>query len=104
MNLFSERKIDKIFYNIMVLIFVLLVVRIIVSNGSAMREIFQHSDLVDSGMDFFNSIICTKDAEPYKVFKTLYPPLANIFFIFVIYVFQMNFLLYGMLIGTIFTC
>lgn len=82
MNLFSERKIDKIFYNIMVLIFVLLVVRIIVSNGSAMREIFQHSDLVDSGMDFFNSIICTKDAEPYKVFKTLYPPLANMFFYF----------------------
>lgn len=67
---------------VLVALFCLLlyVVRLIFSNGQTLAEVFQSTDLVDTGMDFFNSIVCTKDGEPYVVFKTLYPPLANLFF------------------------
>lgn len=58
----------------------LFLIRAVSLNGSMFRDVFQHYDLVDSGMDFFNSIVCTSYGEPYRVFKTLYPPLANLFF------------------------
>ena len=34
----------------------------------------------DTGMDFFNSIVCASTRDPYGTYGTLYPPLANLFF------------------------
>lgn len=42
-------------------------------------EVFQ-KDILDTGMDFFNSVICVKNGRPYTDFHTLYPPLANLFY------------------------
>lgn len=82
MNLFYEynRRFDYLFCLIMIISLFILLVRLITSNGNVWNEIFQNKDLIDSGMDFFNSIVCTQYGEPYKVFKTLYPPMANAFF------------------------
>ena len=43
-------------------------------------EYFLWSDEIDTGMDFFNSIIYTKGRHPYTQYGTIYPPLANLFF------------------------
>lgn len=71
---------QTLFSSLMILALVIFLNRAVLSNGNMFRDIFQHYDLVDSGMDFFNSIVCTSYGEPYKIFKTLYPPLANLFF------------------------
>lgn len=77
-KLFQDSK--MVFVGLMFLSLAIFVLRAIISNGTVFREVFQHYDLVDTGMDFFNSIVCTGNGEPYKIFKTLYPPLANLFF------------------------
>lgn len=77
-KLFQDSK--SVFVWIMFLSLAIFLLRAIISNGTVFREVFQHYDLVDTGMDFFNSIVCTGNGEPYKIFKTLYPPLANLFF------------------------
>ena len=43
-------------------------------------EQFLYHDTLDSGMDFFHSIEYVRGRQPYAVFSTLYPPLANLFF------------------------
>ena len=37
-------------------------------------------DSIDTGMDYFNSVAYTSGGVPYSQYKTLYPPLANLFF------------------------
>lgn len=74
------KKTQSLFVIIMIIALFLFFSRAIISNGNMFRDVFQHYDLVDSGMDFFNSVVCTSYGEPYTIFKTLYPPLANLFF------------------------
>lgn len=54
-------------------------VDIIVSRGNCLSHILFY-DEADTGMDFFNSIISLKGNAPYRIYKTLYPPLADAFF------------------------
>lgn len=49
------------------------------SRGDLLERYFFY-DTRDAGMDFFHSIEYVNGREPYKVFGTLYPPLANLFF------------------------
>lgn len=76
---FSNKKIKDVYVVLFYIFLSLLVMRIIITNGMVLRNVLW-TDQLDTGMDFFNSIICTKDAEPYTRFKTLYPPLANMFY------------------------
>lgn len=52
-----------------------------ISHGEALEGMFI-SDKLDTGMDFFHSIEYTRGGKPYECWKTLYPPLANLFFYF----------------------
>ncbi len=49
------------------------------SRGELISRYFFY-DTMDTGMDFFHSIEYVNGREPYRVFSTLYPPLANLFF------------------------
>jgi len=51
-------------------------------HGRKVSEYFS-DDQLDTGMDFINSIYYTMDRTPYTEFRTLYPPLANAFFLLV---------------------
>lgn len=66
-----------------------LITIIFLSGGDLMDEFF-FWDIRDSGMDFFHSIEFLKGNNPYQNFKTLYPPLANLFFKF-LYTFVSDF-------------
>ncbi len=52
------------------------------SYGHIFKEYFFYDDL-DTGMDFFNSIIYTLGRHPYTQYGTIYPPLANFIFWFI---------------------
>ena len=52
----------------------------VISHGSLFEHIFW-SDTLDTGMDFFHSIEYVKGRVPYEKWNTLYPPLANLFFL-----------------------
>ena len=54
---------------------------LICTHGEIWSQIF-FRDKLDTGMDFFHSIEYTKGRSPYKLFNTLYPPLANLLFYF----------------------
>lgn len=56
----------------------------ILSRGRLISHYFFY-DTRDTGMDFFHSIEYVRGRSPYKLFNTLYPPLANLFF-YVLYV------------------
>ena len=49
------------------------------SQGCNLNIFFFH-DKIDTGMDFFNSMIYLKGRHPYTQYTTIYPPLANLFF------------------------
>lgn len=49
------------------------------TRGDGFAEYFFH-DTLDTGMDFFNSVLYTKGRHPYTQYHTIYPPLANSFF------------------------
>lgn len=49
------------------------------THGEAFNLIF-FKDSLDTGMDFFHSIEYVRGRAPYELFRTLYPPLANLFF------------------------
>lgn len=80
----------KIFFCISTLIcLVILFLEIILSQGECLKSFFFYNHLdyinyrgtnMDTGMDFFNSIVCTYKGAPYIKYNTLYPPLANLFF------------------------
>lgn len=50
------------------------------SRGELISRYFFH-DTRDTGMDFFHSIEYVNMRAPYRLFDTLYPPLANLFFL-----------------------
>lgn len=50
-----------------------------VTHGDLLSNFLFH-DTLDAGMDFFHSIEYVRGRQPYAVFHTLYPPLANLFF------------------------
>ena len=67
---------------VMVLMGVLLTMwSLLQSHGENFPKIFFH-DGADTGMDFFHSIEYTRGRAPYELFGTLYPPLANLCFLF----------------------
>lgn len=69
---------------VMALIGVLLTIwSLLQSHGENFSKIF-FRDSADTGMDFFHSIEYTKGRAPYELFGTLYPPLANLCFFFLI--------------------
>lgn len=51
----------------------------LLSHGNLIERYFFH-DTRDTGMDFFHSLEYVNARAPYKLFDTLYPPLANLFF------------------------
>ena len=54
-------------------------VTLYVTHGDFLSYFLYH-DTLDAGMDFFHSIEYVRGRQPYAVFDTLYPPLANLFF------------------------
>lgn len=54
------------------------------TNGDLISKYFFH-DSRDTGMDFFHSIEYLRGKSPYDIFNTLYPPLANLFFLMLYY-------------------
>ncbi|MCD7765593.1 MAG: glycosyltransferase 87 family protein [Lachnospiraceae bacterium] len=52
------------------------------TRGNAMEHFWFYST-IDTGMDFFHSIEYVRGRWPYKIFETLYPPLTNLFFLFI---------------------
>jgi hypothetical protein len=59
---------------------------VLLTEGDIYRTFFFNNEAVDpasgmdTGMDFLNSIVCAHDGKPYTRYRTLYPPLANVFF------------------------
>lgn len=76
-------KIDPItVYDVIaVLAIITLIICIFLSHGDLFSHYF-FSDMLDTGMDYFNSITYLKGRAPYENFYTLYPPLANLYFLF----------------------
>lgn len=68
-----------IFSWLVVLSFLLLLVVLFFTHGNNSNAYF-FQDPKDVGMDFFNSIVCTKGRHPYTQYNTVYPPLANMLF------------------------
>lgn len=60
--------------------FLILVVLISAKDHGRMMSSFFFYDKIDTGMDFFNSLAEASGRDPYQVYNTLYPPLANLFF------------------------
>lgn len=58
---------------------VILLLCFLFSRGDLIARYFFY-DTLDTGMDFFHSIEYVNGREPYRLFNTLYPPLANLFF------------------------
>ena len=57
------------------------------SKGTFISKWFFHqNDFLDTGMDFFHSIEYVHGREPYAKFETVYPPLANLFFLLILYI------------------
>ncbi|QUO20774.1 DUF2029 domain-containing protein [Clostridiaceae bacterium Marseille-Q4143] len=67
-----------------IICFVILGIVLLLSHGNLWSSIFWH-DQCDTGMDFFHSIEYVRGRTPYLKYDTLYPPLANLFFLFVYY-------------------
>lgn len=55
---------------------------IVLFNHGEKLNYYFFKDTLDTGMDFFNSILYTKGGHPYTQFGTIYPPLANLVFWF----------------------
>ena len=53
---------------------------VFITHGSILSDLLFY-DTRDTGMDFFHSIEYVRGRTPYKQFNTLYPPLANLFFL-----------------------
>ncbi|MCD7716295.1 MAG: DUF2029 domain-containing protein [Lachnospiraceae bacterium] len=70
----------QIFCILMCVSLICLVFLFLFTNGKTMDHFF-FWDTADSGMDFFNSIRYIWGRWPYKLYSTLYPPLANLFFL-----------------------
>lgn len=70
------------FIILMVISLFALMVVFLLTRGDAMERFWFH-DTADSGMDFFHSIEYVRGRWPYEIFETLYPPLANLFFLIV---------------------
>lgn len=64
--------------------FLILMLFIFLSHGDLWNHFFFY-DSIDVGMDFFHSIEYVKGRMPYLKFDTLYPPLANLFFLIIYY-------------------
>lgn len=87
---FHKKLGTKTFFCIITLIsLIILGIEMIVTHGDCLKSFFfyNYSDYInfgsanmDTGMDFFNSIVCTYKGVPYTKYNTLYPPLANLFF------------------------
>ena len=58
---------------------IVVMVTLYVTHGDFLSYFLYH-DTLDAGMDFFHSIEYVRGRQPYAVFDTLYPPLANLFF------------------------
>lgn len=63
-------------------LFVGLLLILQLKHGTYIEKYFWH-DTRDTAMDFFHSIEYVKGREPYKTFGVLYPPLANLLFLFI---------------------
>lgn len=74
---FSDMQYSFVFLMIFGVIFT--ISALFVSHGQLFSQIF-FGDKLDTGMDFFHSIEYTRGKAPYELFRTLYPPLANLFF------------------------
>lgn len=80
-NIFNCRswRIDELFVVVTFFCVLILLGTTIITHGENTSHFFFH-DEIDTGMDFFNSIVYLKGNAPYKLYSTLYPPLANAFF------------------------
>ena len=67
-----------------IICFVILGIVLLLSHGNLWSSIFWY-DQYDTGMDFFHSIEYVRGRTPYLKYDTLYPPLANLFFLVVYY-------------------
>ena len=52
---------------------------LLAGHGQRIQDYFFYN-VTDTGMDFFHSIEYLHGNQPYQLFETLYPPLANLFF------------------------
>lgn len=68
---------------IAVLALVALLLCILLSHGEKISH-YLFTDKLDTGMDFLNSLTYLKGSTPYENFHVLYPPLANLYFLFLI--------------------
>ena len=78
----KQEKIIQVFSVLLICACVLTIGWSVFDNGRALEAVL-FDDPSDTGMDFFNSIAYTRGRVPYTEFKTLYPPLANLFYFLV---------------------
>lgn len=62
-----------------------LILCFVASRGNLVGHYF-YWDQRDTGMDFFHSLEYVRGRRPYERFETLYPPLANLFFLCLYYI------------------
>lgn len=75
----SCKNVERFFKLIFCLAVLVLVIQLPVYGSGLINEMFWQ-DTRDTAGDFFNSIVCTHNRDPYGSFKTLYTPLSNMFF------------------------
>ncbi|MCD7841050.1 MAG: glycosyltransferase 87 family protein [Lachnospiraceae bacterium] len=76
------KKTSFVFVVLMTISILALLAVFLFTRGEAMEHFWFHSP-IDTGMDFFHSIEYVRGRSPYEIFGTLYPPLANLFFLFI---------------------
>ena len=64
---------------------IILIACFVATRGELLTHYF-YVDQRDTGMDFFHSLEYVRGRHPYKLFDTLYPPLANLFFLCLYYI------------------
>jgi hypothetical protein len=70
----------SVFCTASILSLVVLLMCFVATRGELISRYFW-ADIYDTGMDFFHSIEYVRGRQPYEQFQTLYPPLANLFFL-----------------------
>lgn len=75
----SQISVEKTWGGLSIISLFVLFSDILISHGDCLSHFFFY-DEADVGMDFFSSIVYLKGNAPYKIYQTLYPPLANALF------------------------
>lgn len=76
---------SRVFCTASVLSLIVLILSFVATRGDLISRYFWW-DQRDTGMDFFHSMEYVRGRVPYEQFDTLYPPLANLFFLCLYYI------------------